>query len=427
VPKKRVSGEVEVEVDGGSKKAARTRTSASGAAGRTSAAASTTKRVGESISDDSSSPKTKRPATKGRSTTSGRGKGKAPGKVASESDDDEDADEDGETNADAETDTEEETVMPASSKAKGKAVKEEPQFADEDDEDDAEVEAAVQAALKDDAEDEDEDATPAPKKPSSSVRPPTTVDSEDDEANKTPSKPVTSAPGTPARLRAKQAEEDEHANSTPDFAHIPHPTAARPFPSPTPARLGSQLNGQSLPDSQATPSHVPPTPAVPFAPPPVSKPKPRLTIHKLVLVNFKSYAGRQEIGPFHKSFSAIVGPNGSGKSNTIDALLFVFGYRASKMRQGKLSELIHNSAGKEGLESCSVEVWFREIVDMVSGQIQNEGEELTTARGGQLQAGPKLAAGCDANGVSEQLVPVLNQRHTEHLRGGHDFIERQGD
>ena len=29
-------------------------------------------------------------------------------------------------------------------------------------------------------------------------------------------------------------------------------------------------------------------------------PKARLVIHKLVLVNFKSYAGRQEIGPFHK-------------------------------------------------------------------------------------------------------------------------------
>lgn len=29
-------------------------------------------------------------------------------------------------------------------------------------------------------------------------------------------------------------------------------------------------------------------------------PRPRLVIHKLVLVNFKSYAGRQEIGPFHK-------------------------------------------------------------------------------------------------------------------------------
>ena len=27
---------------------------------------------------------------------------------------------------------------------------------------------------------------------------------------------------------------------------------------------------------------------------------PNLVIHKMVLVNFKSYAGRQEIGPFHK-------------------------------------------------------------------------------------------------------------------------------
>src|SRR5258708_849369 len=125
-------------------------------------------------------------------------------------------------------------------------------------------------------------------------------------------------------------------------------------------------------------------------------PKSRLVIYKMALVNFKSYKGRQEIGPFHKlrrplfrgiviaetvahldlylqSFSAIVGPNGSGKSNTIDALLFVFGYRANKMRQGKLSELIHNSVEKHDngsddeneFNSCSVEVHFREIIDLV--------------------------------------------------------------
>lgn len=59
----------------------------------------------------------------------------------------------------------------------------------------------------------------------------------------------------------------------------------------------------------------------------------------------------------------VVGPNGSGKSNVIDALLFVFGYRANKMRQGKLSELIHNSARFPNLDSCSVEVHFEEIID----------------------------------------------------------------
>jgi structural maintenance of chromosome 4 len=35
------------------------------------------------------------------------------------------------------------------------------------------------------------------------------------------------------------------------------------------------------------------------------------------------------------------------------------------MRQGKLSELIHNSEGSEDLDSCSVEVWFEEIIDKV--------------------------------------------------------------
>jgi structural maintenance of chromosome 4 len=34
------------------------------------------------------------------------------------------------------------------------------------------------------------------------------------------------------------------------------------------------------------------------------------------------------------------------------------------MRQGKLSELIHNSAGHEDLDFCTVEVHFREIIDL---------------------------------------------------------------
>ena len=37
------------------------------------------------------------------------------------------------------------------------------------------------------------------------------------------------------------------------------------------------------------------------------------------------------------------------------------------MRQGKLSELIHNSARYPDLDDCSVEVHFHEIVDLVCG------------------------------------------------------------
>ncbi|EDK45517.1 conserved hypothetical protein [Lodderomyces elongisporus NRRL YB-4239] len=90
--------------------------------------------------------------------------------------------------------------------------------------------------------------------------------------------------------------------------------------------------------------------------------QPRLVIEKLVLTNFKSYAGCQTIGPFHSSFSSVVGPNGSGKSNVIDAMLFVFGFKATKMRQGKISELIHNS-GEEKPDFCQVDIHFKQVID----------------------------------------------------------------
>ncbi|KAF7196079.1 Structural maintenance of chromosomes protein 4 [Pseudocercospora fuligena] len=97
-------------------------------------------------------------------------------------------------------------------------------------------------------------------------------------------------------------------------------------------------------------------------------PKERMTITYLTLTNFKSYAGKQVVGPFHSSFSSVVGPNGSGKSNVIDSLLFVFGFRASKMRQGKISALIHNSAQYPDLDYCEVEVHFQMVMDQPGGR-----------------------------------------------------------
>ncbi|RYG69347.1 hypothetical protein EON64_02925 [archaeon] len=69
--------------------------------------------------------------------------------------------------------------------------------------------------------------------------------------------------------------------------------------------------------------------------------KPRLMISKMELENFKSYAGVEPIGPFHKCFSSVVGPNGSGKSNVIDALLFVFGARAKQLRLNKVRVIMN--------------------------------------------------------------------------------------
>lgn len=109
--------------------------------------------------------------------------------------------------------------------------------------------------------------------------------------------------------------------------------------------------------------------------------KPRICITYLILTNFKSYAGRQEVGPFHASFSSVVGPNGSGKSNVIDSLLFVFGFRASKMRQGKISALIHNSAQYPDLDHCEVAVHFNDVIDLPGGGHEVvPGSELVISR-----------------------------------------------
>jgi structural maintenance of chromosome 4 len=102
--------------------------------------------------------------------------------------------------------------------------------------------------------------------------------------------------------------------------------------------------------------------------PAISVPGARLIIRKMVLENFKSYGGIKTIGPFHKSFSAVVGPNGSGKSNVIDAMLFVFGKRANKLRQAKLSDLIHRSATYPDLEHTSVAVHFCEVMDPTAAE-----------------------------------------------------------
>ena len=75
-------------------------------------------------------------------------------------------------------------------------------------------------------------------------------------------------------------------------------------------------------ESEPTTELAAPEPAAP------AEPTPRLMIKSMILENFKSYAGPQEIGPFDKNMSSVVGPNGSGKSNVIDAMLFVFGFRA---------------------------------------------------------------------------------------------------
>ncbi|XP_060892004.1 structural maintenance of chromosomes protein 1B [Labrus mixtus] len=58
--------------------------------------------------------------------------------------------------------------------------------------------------------------------------------------------------------------------------------------------------------------------------------------------NFKSWRGKQVIGPFMR-FNCIIGTNGSGKSNVMDALSFVMGERAGSLRVKHLRDLVHGA------------------------------------------------------------------------------------
>jgi structural maintenance of chromosome 1 len=80
-----------------------------------------------------------------------------------------------------------------------------------------------------------------------------------------------------------------------------------------------------------------------------------MRIRSLVIIDFKSYRGRHELGPFH-DFTAVIGENGTGKSNCFDAICFVLGASAKSMRCQRLSDLISTSTPRP--KSATVELFF---------------------------------------------------------------------
>ncbi|KAJ1516633.1 hypothetical protein HMI55_001803 [Coelomomyces lativittatus] len=151
----------------------------------------------------------------------------------------------------------------------------------------------------------------------------------------------------------------------------------------------------------------------------------RLVITYMVLENFKSYAGTQKIGPFHKSFTAVVGANGSGKSNIIDALLFVFGYRANKLRQSKLGHLIHHSDKFPDLSQCTVSVLFQEILEYPDGVttiVPNS--EFSISRTAFRNHSSKYAINKETQPFSE-VVDLLKSKQVD--LDNHRFLILQGE
>lgn len=160
-----------------------------------------------------------------------------------------------------------EGVKPKTKRAAPKARRAAPVSDDEEDSD--------QATNMSDFDD-DMDVKPAKKakgkRASTKSKPKATAAKSKGRSSVAPSRPDTEGEDAPAvTIAAPVQEEDEEEEG---------PLLFNPPPMPTPSQMSQ-------------PAVEEPT-----------GPKSRLVIHKMALVNFKSYAGRQEIGPFHKVCSA---------------------------------------------------------------------------------------------------------------------------
>ena len=84
----------------------------------------------------------------------------------------------------------------------------------------------------------------------------------------------------------------------------------------------------------------------------------------LELENFKSYGGKQRIGPFQE-FTSVIGPNGSGKSNLMDAISFVLGVQSRDLRSSQMKDLIFRPPGNtdEDLSASATLIYKAEDSD----------------------------------------------------------------
>lgn len=109
------------------------------------------------------------------------------------------------------------------------------------------------------------------------------------------------------KAAAKQAPKAKVVEESDDEMEAPPPAQPRAkssqavdidsAPSQMPAMVEEDEEERSLFDPPPLPA---PSSLVNTVPEEPAGPKSRLVIHKMALINFKSYAGRQEIGPFHK-------------------------------------------------------------------------------------------------------------------------------
>jgi len=105
-------------------------------------------------------------------------------------------------------------------------------------------------------------------------------------------------------------------------------------------------------------------------------------LRQLELENFKSYAGKQVVGPFD-DFTCVIGPNGSGKSNMMDAVSFVLGVQTQHLRSSSLKELLYRrDADSVPARTASVKLTY----ELSAGELPGRKDGSTMVFGRTINA-----------------------------------------
>ena len=111
-------------------------------------------------------------------------------------------------------------------------------------------------------------------------------------------------------------------------------------------------------------------------------------LSRIELENFKSYKGKQIIGPF-KKFTSIVGPNGSGKSNLMDAISFVLGVQSAQLRGSTLRDLVYAYDVQDSKEKRNASVSLVYVLNTNDEEEEEEEEDESEERDGDKENSKK--------------------------------------
>ena len=111
-------------------------------------------------------------------------------------------------------------------------------------------------------------------------------------------------------------------------------------------------------------------------------------LSRIELENFKSYKGKQIVGPF-KKFTSIVGPNGSGKSNLMDAISFVLGVQSAQLRGSTLRDLVYAYDVQDSKEKRNASVSLVYVLNTNDEDDEGEEEDESEERDGDKENSKK--------------------------------------